>query len=180
MIRLRNRKLVISLAILLAVLLLGFVTFNKYSRRVSVTIPSSSPTSPAKQPPAGKNNASSSSAAATSEEKTAATTPSQGSSLILNNSQTFVSNHKPGQNGASTAEQSACITTPGATCSMQFTKGSTIKTLEAKTADSNGTVIWNWDVQDAGFTSGSWEISTTAKLNDQTKTVRDPMSLEIP
>ncbi len=102
-------------------------------------------------------------------------------SSLLDPNGTLVSNHRPNLSGSPTnrQEQSACNTTPGATCSIIFTKDGITKTLEAKQADSNGAVIWNWDVKTAGFTVGSWKITAVATLKGQTKSASDALNLEI-
>lgn len=91
----------------------------------------------------------------------------------------LVSNHKPGQNGTGTTEQSECITTPGARCYIKFTQGGIVKTLPAQTLDPSGATFWTWDVKSAGLTSGSWQITAVATLNNQTKTTTDQLPLEV-
>lgn len=94
----------------------------------------------------------------------------------------FVSNHRPslsGTGGVPSEEQSVCNTTPGAQCYITFTSGGVVKTLEAKTADSQGAVYWSWDVKTAGFTEGSWTINATASLNGQTNSTKDSLSLVV-
>lgn len=93
----------------------------------------------------------------------------------------FVSNHRPSM-GASpklVQVQSTCNTTPGATCTITFTKDSLIRTLPAKPADSNGNVFWSWSTKDAKLTQGVWKITATAKLNGHTKTAADVINLEV-
>ncbi len=92
---------------------------------------------------------------------------------------TFVSNHKPGKNGAPTQETSVCKTTPGATCYIKFTNGDLTRTLPTKVADNDGVVYWNWDIKDAGFSQGSWQITAIAYLNGQTATATDSLALEV-
>lgn len=91
----------------------------------------------------------------------------------------FVSNHKPGQNGTNTTEQSVCKTTPSSTCYIAFTNGSVVKTLETKTVDDSGTAAWSWDVRSAGLLSGSWKVTAVAGLNGQTVSSDDPILLEV-
>jgi len=91
----------------------------------------------------------------------------------------LVSNHKPGKNGSNTIEESECITTPGATCSMQFTQNGVIKTLDSEKTDSTGTAIWTWDVNKAGLTKGNWQVTAIAKLDSQYKSTTDKLLLEI-
>lgn len=93
---------------------------------------------------------------------------------------TFVSNHRPGQSGSPTTEQSTCNTTPGATCDIQFTNGSgVVKSLGAEAVDNNGTAYWSWDVAGGTIAPGSWQITAVVKLNGQTKTATDPTPLEV-
>lgn len=91
----------------------------------------------------------------------------------------FVSNHFPGANGSPNNEVSACNTTPGATCYIEFTKGSIVKTLPAKAIDSTGAVSWSWNISDAGLSSGKWQIKAIAQAGDSTKTTTDPIDLTI-
>lgn len=92
---------------------------------------------------------------------------------------TFISNHKPGQNGSPTSEQSVCNTTPGATCDIQFVNGSVSKSLGAQVANSNGTAYWSWDINGGTLAPGSWRVTAVVKLNGQTKTTSDPTLLEV-
>jgi hypothetical protein len=92
---------------------------------------------------------------------------------------TFVSNHRVSKESG-TSEDSVCLTTPGASCTITFTKDDAVKTLAAGTADSNGAVFWNkWDVKQAGLTNGSWTINATATLGGQSKSTKDSLTLEV-
>ena len=91
----------------------------------------------------------------------------------------FVSNHKPGQNGSNLTELSQCITTPGATCYIKFTQNGVVKTLQGKNADSTGSIFWEWNVNDAGLTSGTWTITAIATLDSQTKSTIDQLTLQV-
>ena len=92
----------------------------------------------------------------------------------------FVSNHTPGQNGSPTTEQSVCNTTSGATCNISFTNDEGItKNLGVKTTDSNGSAYWQWDISGGNLSTGSWKITATATLNNQTLTSTDSMPLEV-
>lgn len=91
---------------------------------------------------------------------------------------TFVSNHKPSLSGRSQIA-SACNTTEGAACTIRFTKDGVTKTLEAKKTDKNGSVTWDWTLQQVGLTVGSWKIIASATLNGQTKTASDPLALDV-
>ena len=109
------------------------------------------------------------------------TTLATGSVLPGPPTGTFVSNHRPSLSGTTTPskEQSACTTVPGATCYIKFTKDGVVKTLPVQTADNNGSVIWNWDVAQAGFDTGSWQITAIASLNGQSKSATDSLALEV-
>lgn len=100
----------------------------------------------------------------------------------LTPSGTFVSNHKPslGSTSAPSQEQSVCNTLPGATCVIQFVnKDGITKTLPTQAVGSSGSVIWNWDVKQAGFSQGSWQITAVASLNGQTKTTADALPMQV-
>lgn len=123
---------------------------------------------------------STSSAASTKALAGSSTAPSDGS-LDSPPTGTFVSDHSPNLDGSPhpSSEESACNTAPGASCYIQFTKNGIVKTLPTKTADSNGSVIWDWDVKLAGFTTGNWQINAVASLNGQTQTATDNMPLVV-
>jgi hypothetical protein len=91
----------------------------------------------------------------------------------------FVSNHSPGKNGSPTYEQSACNTTPGANCTITFSKDSISKSLAIKIVDSNGSAIWSWTPNQIGLSSGSWKITATATLNGQSASTDDQIPLEV-
>lgn len=123
------------------------------------------------------------------EDKTPSTDKNPGSStssgssgkLTVSPSGTFVSNHKPNLSGAPSPseEQSVCNTVPGANCYIKFVMGGVVKKLDTRIADSSGSVIWSWDVKQAGFTEGKWTITAVTTLNGQTKTTTDSLALEI-
>lgn len=93
---------------------------------------------------------------------------------------TFVSNHRPGQNGSPTTEQSVCTTTPGASCNITFTNSAgVVKSLGAQTVGSSGSAYWNWNVTGSDLAPGTWKVAATATFNGQAKTTTDATSLEI-
>lgn len=106
---------------------------------------------------------------------------SSTTSTLLVPSGPFVSNHHPSLGGSvsPSGEQSVCNTTPGATCYVEFIKGSVIKQLPSATADSSGAAYWTWDVNKAGLTTGQWQIQAVANLNGQTKTAQDSLALDV-
>ncbi|MBI3624229.1 hypothetical protein HY218_01205 [Candidatus Saccharibacteria bacterium] len=144
------------------------------------TIPSTSPntsqpTNTDKQP-ASSNQ---SSDRDTTNEKSGS--PGAVASTLLKPSGTFVSNHHPNISGspAPSTEQSVCNTSPGARCTITFTKGNSTKSLNSQVADATGATYWTWDVKDAGFTPGSWQITAVATLGDQTLSTSDSLTLEV-
>jgi hypothetical protein len=97
---------------------------------------------------------------------------------LLDPTGNFVSAHKNVPKSASLS--SVCNTTSGAECKIVFTNGSTSKSLDPQTTDSNGSSFWNsWSPEDIGLTSGSWQVQAVATLNGQSKTSTDAMKLEI-
>lgn len=94
---------------------------------------------------------------------------------------TFVSNHRPHLSGTPTpnTESSTCTTTPGATCVITFTKGSTTRTLTSKKADAQGNVLWNWSLQQIGLTEGTWKITAIASNGDLTAKATDEIDLAV-
>lgn len=156
-------------------------------RAVSSTIPATVKT----ESNDGNDTASTPSTPDTSATPTTPTTPTNTkvvgapstSAPLIAPSGNFVSNHKPSLSHANDVPsqlQSVCNTTPGATCTITFTNtAGIVKTLAAKTTDATGSVIWDWDVNAAGFTTGTWKITATATLNGDSKSNSDPQSLEV-
>lgn len=121
------------------------------------------------------------------------TTPDQGSKdppteSITPNTETpttptgaFVSNHRPNLSGspAPNSMTSTCQTSPGAACTIKFSKGGVVKSLQAQTADSNGYTVWNWSLQDIDLTAGSWEITAVATIGKNSTSSRDVLNLEV-
>lgn len=94
----------------------------------------------------------------------------------------FVSNHhaslaqQPGLN----SETSACITTPGAMCRIDFTNGSVTKSLPTGKTDENGSYVWtSWTLQSLGITEGTWEITAVAMNGSKTTTAQDATALVV-
>jgi len=93
----------------------------------------------------------------------------------------FVSNHHPnlGNQPAPNTISSVCTTTPGATCTISFSKDGIVKSLAAEVTDRGGSAYWNWKLQDIGLTVGNWDVKATATLNGQTKSASDALQLVI-
>lgn len=113
----------------------------------------------------------------------ATTTTTTTTAALMAPEGTFVSNHEPDISGNPypNTEASVCTTTPGATCGMTFTMGDITRTLPTQTVDGSGSTSWSWSVTGGtnGFSPGKWQISVTATLNGQTKTVQDPTPLTV-
>lgn len=92
----------------------------------------------------------------------------------------FVSNHAPGQNGSPTTEYSVCSTTPGATCYIKFSLGDISRQLSTQKVDDSGSTTWQWDIDGAGLSKGSWQITAVATLNGQSKSTTDHIPLKVP
>lgn len=172
--------LLASLLVILVVIGLYFVLKNTPNKGGGV-IPTLPPAKTQTSKPTGAGSTDKSSVGSNSAANTNASSSTGGNLALISPYGSFVSNHHPNLDGspAPSEEQSVCNTTPGASCYIQFTKEGVTKTLPTETADSNGVVSWSWDINQAGFTTGSWQITAIASLNGQTKTTQDPMSLEV-
>ncbi len=188
----RFRKTKILCLVLLGVFLIIFVLeitntthwFHK-QKAISGTIPSSgipSHTTSSSVNTQAKTNSVQPKVDTTAPSSSKVTTPTSSSGNLVSPYGSFVSNHGPtlsNSPSAPSSEQSVCITSPGASCTITFTMDGVIKTLDAKTADSQGAAYWNWDIISAGFTEGSWTINATATSDGQSKTVKDPLVLQV-
>lgn len=178
---------VLLLVIIVGILELTNTTYFFHDKEaISSTIPADSPdstpssddsTDSASDTPA-PSAASPTTSANTS--KTPGTTPNSGPPQTPTGN--FVSNHQPSlgnKDGGSSALESLCVTSPGATCKIIFTRNGVTKTLEEKSVGSDGFVLWTWDVNQAGFVEGSWEITAISTLNGVTSTSKDPLNMEV-
>lgn len=184
----KHPKLVITLlALAVLVIVTGILEltdttyiFHKQKIETVVPVKDTSSSSSSQSTPADTTSQPSTQPSQTPSDKSSASTPTPNSSTpLIVPYGTFVSNHKPGQNGSTSDEQSVCNTTPGATCSIKFTQDNIVKSLPTQTTDSNGATYWLWDIKQAGLTSGTWEITAVSNLNGQSKTAQDPLALEI-
>jgi hypothetical protein len=175
-----KRNLLLTAAFLTLVLLLALgLMYHSHNRKaVSGTIPADNPLQAQQDTPSDKTSPSTN----TDNSSPDSNTTTDTSASLASPSGTFVSNHRPslsGANGVPSSEQSVCNTTPGASCYITFTNGDIVKTLASQKANNNGVVIWNWDVKDAGFTEGSWQITATATFNGTTKSTNDSLKFEV-
>ena len=156
--------------------------FHKATLTVS-TIASTHPTSttaPSNPQKRAQPNTSSSSTSNQTDKSTAPVPPANGSTAPIKPTGTFISNHSPNLSGKPnpTQENSVCVTTPGATCYIEFTQGGVVNKLDAETTDSNGAAYWTWDVSQDGFTTGTWQVTIVATLNGKTATSTDTMEVQ--
>lgn len=94
---------------------------------------------------------------------------------------TFVSNHRPNLSGnpAPNTESSTCSTTPGVSCKITFTMGSTVKSLPLQQTDGDGNTHWDWKIQDIGLTAGTWKISAVAVNGSNTASANDATEMVV-
>lgn len=94
----------------------------------------------------------------------------------------FVSNHNVNlSNQAELTEESVCNTVAGASCYISFTNkdNGVAYDLPTQTANSSGAVYWNWNIQTANLSSGTWQIEAITSLDGQTRTTTDSQNLTI-
>jgi hypothetical protein len=115
-----------------------------------------------------------------SNTKTGSTTVSTSAPLVAPTGN-FVSDHHPNLSGspAPNSMTSVCNTSPGASCQITFTSGSTTKSLPTQVTDAGGATYWYWTLQDIGLTAGSWQVSATSSMNGNSLTSTDPMALVV-
>ncbi len=182
--RLGSKKTIIAAVVLVLVVGAGVILHTHSvhkAQSTSGTIPNSkkgSSSSNANDKKTASDQTDSSSAPNKTQEASSPAS-SDASGTLIAPFGTFVSNHKPGQSGSPTSEQSVCNTTPGASCDIQFTSGGIMKSLGSQTANSNGATYWSWDIKGGTLAPGTWKVTAVVKLNGQTKTTADPMSLEV-
>jgi hypothetical protein len=117
----------------------------------------------------------------TGDDKQNGSTGTQDSAAAAAPSGNFVSNYAPSLSatGAKEQIQSVCNTTPGATCTISFSKDGTTKSLEKRVTDKGGSSYWTWTLKDIGLTAGNWKITATAELNGHQTSTTDTLPLEV-
>ncbi|HEY4963525.1 MAG TPA: hypothetical protein VIH90_02405 [Candidatus Saccharimonadales bacterium] len=171
-----------SIAIVLLILIIvvgvsSLLISRLHQKAVSGTIKTTN--TPSNSNSASGNSASSPKATTTPDKSSSGDQNNMNGGSLITPYGSFVSNHKPGQNGSNLTELSQCITSPGATCYIKFTQNGVVKSLPEKTADSSGSIFWEWNINDAGLTSGTWTITSIASLNGQTKSTTDQLTLQV-
>jgi cytoskeletal protein RodZ len=184
-----SKKFLLPVGLLLAIIVIMFALEITNTTHIfhKKTVPATIPVAKHQNSTAGSTQSTAKSTATATTNGTASSAQSSkvasstgGSSAPLAQPYgTFVSNHVPGQSGSTTSEQSACNTTSGATCYIQFTNTATNATtkLPVQPVGSDGSTIWSWDANT--LTSGEWQVTAVATLNGQSKTTVDPTKLEV-
>lgn len=105
----------------------------------------------------------------------------QSQKKLLEPNGNFVSNHTPNLDGdpAPNLIKSTCVTTPGAICTITFTKNGETRSLPNQKTDGEGATYWDWKLQDLGLSTGEWKIEAKAVYNGETKTAVDSLSLRV-
>jgi hypothetical protein len=115
----------------------------------------------------------------TPNDKTAVISPPNASHGPTAPSGSFVSSHKISRSQASDVE-SSCYTTSNTHCFIKFSNDQgVVRYLTPQTTDSTGYAYWTWSADTAKLDPGSWHVSATATLNNQSKTTADPQPLEV-
>jgi hypothetical protein len=172
--------MILIVAIVATIVLFLIIKGNRPTKAVPGTIKTINTQPNPNNSNSSKSNASKSSTATINPGKTSVVnTPTTDNSLAAPYG-SFVSNHKPGQNGSNLTELSQCTTTPGATCYIKFTQNGVERTLPQQTVNSDGTTFWEWNINNAGLTGGQWTITAIASFNGQIKSTTDQLPLEVP
>ena len=174
-----NRKALIFTIILVVLVIAGAVfAYATVQRNNQSTTPPN--TSNSTEPEAGDANDTSGSISSPDADDTPVQTP-PNTVAPQTPTGTFVSNHHPNLSGSPSpnAMNSTCTTTSGVMCNITFTKDGKTLSLDNKQADANGSVVWNWNLQDLGFTTGTWTVTAIATNGDKTASTVDSMTLEV-
>jgi hypothetical protein len=177
-----NRRLWFSVIFVVLLLVIGGITFMKRNDNSSGIAKNTSASQATKGEPSTAKSANETNStevnSSTSEPGDQKSDSGGASNLtLLEPTGNFISNHHP---DSPASETSVCTTTPGASCTIVFTKGSVIKSLPSQTTDRGGSTYWNnWKLSDIGLTSGNWSVQSIATLNGQTKSAVDATALVI-
>lgn len=174
----RNLPLIPTVVLMIVLVAAGVWFFYFHNHKIVSTIPSTRlPAATASSPDKYSGNSSTSTQSSSSASKSLSGSASNGPAPAAPTGY-FVSNHHP-SSSTSLSEASICVTTPGASCYIQFSKDNILKTLQSQVA-VDGTASWNWNIHDAGLTTGNWQVKAIATLNGQTQTTTDSLELVVP
>lgn len=103
------------------------------------------------------------------------------SDALLSPSGAFLSSHRLSLSGSGVPSnaRSVCQTSPGASCVITFTNGSTSRSLPSQQVDAGGSTSWSWSVADVGLTAGHWEVQVTARRGAELRQVDEAIGLEV-
>lgn len=107
---------------------------------------------------------------------------SSANTAILAPSGNFFSKSKAGLNDQ---EQSTCNSTPGASCTITFTKESVTKSLPSEVVNDSAKesqvafATWDWTPANLGLSSGNWTVTAIASLNSQSKSTVSGVNLQV-
>jgi cytoskeletal protein RodZ len=188
---LRQRRVLIPAVLLLIVLVAGGGTVWLQARNDSTNSSNSPKTdnatisesknqyAPVDESPAPSPSPSPSPSTPPTDGNDKGSTPPNPNATLLDPTGNFVSSYKVYQGAGGQNWESVCNTTPGASCTITFTQGTTVKTLPAKTIDGNGTAYWNWTPDSLQLTKGNWTITVKVSLGTQNKQIVDAKPLEV-
>ncbi len=103
---------------------------------------------------------------------------SSSASLTAPNRVTYASDYNPSSKNQT--EVSSFLTTPGASCWIEFFMNGSTHKLPSKIADDNGSVVWYWTPGQAELSGGVWKITAIASLDQESKSLADVNTLQIP
>ena len=170
-----NKKVILLGLIVVAIAIFVVIRMNYEPKAISGPIPTIETAETSQESPDTEKRVDTT----PPDKSTVGSTQTESTGELIAPYGSLVSNHRPGQNGSNLIESSQCVTNPGAKCYLKFTQGDVVKTLPEKTADSSGSVFWDWDVKEAGLTSGKWTVTAVATKGSKTKTTVDQVALEV-
>ncbi len=179
----KSKKIKIPYIIALAVLLLiagSLITYHLTNK--TKPIPTVNQYTKGQQSQSnGKSSSSGSSTSTTNSPSSTSSAKSAGNIPLVAPTGNFVSDHHPNLSGspAPNTMTSVCNTSPGASCRISFTNGSTTKSLADQVTDAGGVTYWYWKLQDIGLTAGNWTITATSSSGGKSLSATDPMPLVV-
>lgn len=170
-------KIIVLIVLIGAACVIGYIVYSKLRTQPQNDTPTSISNTPKPQSDQNISNGDVVSTPSTPEKAprlASSTTPKAPSG-------TFVSNHHPNLGGvpAPNVLNSVCITTPGATCTIVFTKDGVNKQLDKKVVDTGGVASWDWSLSQLGLSVGSWKVSARAENGSLVSTTEDSVMLEV-
>jgi len=174
------RIAIIAFSVIVVAGVLSFIYYKDHHKTTKITYISANQYTKG-QPTQSQNSSSTNSTNNGQQSSKSNNASSTNNQTLIAPSGDFVSDHHPNLSGspAPNSMTSVCNTTPGATCQISFTMGSTVKSLPIQTTDPGGTTYWNWTLQQIGLTQGTWTIKATSSLNGNSLSASDVMSLVV-